>query len=282
MPRPKITGHHRGSKRNGRISGENAASLRMRRGGWRYDYNTRQRVEDIFHLYDSDGSGQLELNEYYMLDHVLHRFDTKGLARLARKCSNLAHEMCWDPDEDEERVRSQFQTLWDKDGSTTVSLEEFHHVMNELLKQVHKKKRGDCGWSGVDRLLVQLEAGPQERGISELRMAAETMEAESEVNVMQKGVENVTIQQVLTELDRMDAELAQQVELAEQTSAEQLQLALVQASTNQQTCLFLQMCLRDATLEQMSVLRQRIHALEYSLKGHSRQVYERLKALQQK
>ena len=72
-------------------------------GAWRYDDTARQRVENIFHLYDTNGSGELELNEYYMLDHIIHRFDRKDLSRLARKQAD-SPAMSWESDEDDERV----------------------------------------------------------------------------------------------------------------------------------------------------------------------------------
>ena len=71
--------------------------------------------------------------------------------------------------------------------------------MQQLLKQVHAKKRGHCGWSGVDRLLVQLESGPAEKGISELRIHCETMQEDKVQRLQDLGVENVTIQQVCVE-----------------------------------------------------------------------------------
>ena len=53
-------------------------------------------------MYDKDGSGELELNEYYILDHIIHGFDEKGLARLAQK---LGAQESWDHQEEHERVR---------------------------------------------------------------------------------------------------------------------------------------------------------------------------------
>ena len=70
------------------------------RGAWNYSH-CRPRVENIFNLYDVDGSGSLELNEYYILDHILNRFDEKGMARFARK---VQPSMSWGPDEERERV----------------------------------------------------------------------------------------------------------------------------------------------------------------------------------
>ena len=72
------------------------------RGVWQYDQVAKGRVEGIFHLYDKDGSGELELNEYYILDHIIHGFDEKGLARLAQK---LGAQESWDHQEEHERVR---------------------------------------------------------------------------------------------------------------------------------------------------------------------------------
>ena len=48
----------------------------------------------------------------------------------------------------------------------------------------------------MDRLLTQLESGPNETGITELRMHWDTLEHEQPKGIMDIGVENVTLNQV--------------------------------------------------------------------------------------
>jgi len=272
--KPARKGFVKAEKRNGRATAQSLAPLRARRGAWCYAH-CRPRVEDIFHLYDSDGSGELELNEYYILDHILNRFDEKGIARFARK---VQPSMSWGPDEERERVRSQFKVLWDRDKSDSVSIEEFHVVVEELLKHVHSKKKGQCGWSGVDRLLTQLESGPNETGITELRMHWDTLEHEQPKGIMDIGVENVTLNQVFNELSSMEAKFEEVIEY-EAMEQRELEDALIKACDEQRVTLFMHMCLQGTTAEQADATRERLHNLEASLAAHVGRLHERLRAL---
>lgn len=99
------------------------------------------------------------------------------------------------------------------------------------------------------------------------------------------GVENVTIQQVLKEMDRMEAVLLEwdvygELEWESSFEQSQLEIALLHSTNDHQTCLFLQMCLREASVEQIVAIRERIHNIEDSLTAHMKRCNKRLKAFQ--
>ena len=81
-------------------------------------------------------------------------------------------------------------------------------------------------------------------------------------------------------MDRMEAVLLEwdvygELEWESSFEQSQLEIALLHSTNDHQTCLFLQMCLREASVEQIVAIRERIHNIEDSLTAHMKRCNKR-------